>query len=339
MRVRNYKSKYPALAANENHEESLPYPSGWFCVGFSSEWRPGDVRTCRFMGADVVVYRTRSGALKATSPYCPHLGAHLGAGSTVEGDLLVCPFHRFGFAPDGTCARTPYGTPPRLSLNLLPACEKQGIVWLWHSPDGTPPTWELPEFPASSTPCTFRTIDVAGQPQDVLENLVDYGHLRELHGLHYVDVVSEPKSDGPFYSLTFRFGRDLLRYPMQQEATCQLLGVGGALVTFEFARLRMNAYAWVLATPLAPGRMRFWSAAYVATDPVPHLPAPLHRFLERALSVGMNWWTVHDVEVDLPVWHHKRYVRHPKLNDADGPIGSFRHWARQFYPQEIPATP
>ncbi|MEU8581190.1 aromatic ring-hydroxylating oxygenase subunit alpha [Streptomyces abikoensis] len=336
--VRNYKSMYPADSADQHSPAALPYPSGWFCVGFSKEWRPGDVRTRRFMGTDTVVYRTLSGALRASQPYCPHLGAHLGAGGTVEGELLVCPFHRFAFAPDGACARTPYGKPPKLSLGLLPVCEKQGIVWLWHSPDGTPPAWRLPDFPASSTPSTFRAIDLAGQPQDVLENVVDYGHLRELHGLRFVDVVSEPKGDGPFYSIGLRIGRDLLRFPMDQEVTCRFVGVGAAVLTIELAQLRTRATAWVLATPVAPARMRFWSAARVATDRVPRLPMPLQRAFERALSVGMNWWTVHDIEVDLPIWHHKKYVRHPGLNDGDGPIGHFRHWARQFYPQEIPAT-
>ena len=105
----------------------LPYPSGWFCVGFSRELPAGRVITRRFMGEDVVVYRTRAGAVRAVRPYCPHLGAHLGVGGTVEGELLVCPFHRFAFDPDGVCTKVPGGRPPRARLDHYPVREQNGI--------------------------------------------------------------------------------------------------------------------------------------------------------------------------------------------------------------------
>jgi hypothetical protein len=36
---------------------------------------------------------------------------------------------------------------------------------------------------------------------------------------------------------------------------------------------------------------------------------------------------------DIPIWEHKRYVERPVLCDGDGPIGVFRQWCRQFYPE------
>jgi phenylpropionate dioxygenase-like ring-hydroxylating dioxygenase large terminal subunit len=44
-------------------------------VGFSRELPAGKVLTRRFMGEDVVVYRTRAGAVRAVRPYCPHLAS------------------------------------------------------------------------------------------------------------------------------------------------------------------------------------------------------------------------------------------------------------------------
>jgi 3-ketosteroid 9alpha-monooxygenase subunit A len=38
------------------------------------------------------------------------------------------------------------------------------------------------------------------------------------------------------------------------------------------------------------------------------------------------------LEQDIVIWEHKRYVDPPLLCDGDGPIGRFRRWARQFYP-------
>lgn len=337
MRVRTFKSRHGARSADEHPMEQLSFPTGWFCVGFSREWEPGRLLTRPFMDSDIVVYRTRSGVLRAVRPFCPHLGAHLGAGGTVDGELLVCPFHRFAFAVDGSCSRTPYGKPPKASLDLLAVREAHGIVWVWHSPDGTGPTWELPELPAVVR--AFRGVDLAGHPQDVMENFFDYAHLVELHRLDDVRLVSPPRTEGPFCSMTYRLGRNLLFFHPRQEITVNLLGLGAAYFVFSSAQLGVRAVQWMFATPTGPGRLRLWAAAHVTTDFAGRLPPALHRTLESVMSYGMNRWTLHDATPDFSVWHHKTYLPHPRLNDGDGPIGPFRHWARQFYPQEIPATP
>ncbi|MEU8551381.1 Rieske 2Fe-2S domain-containing protein [Streptomyces roseoverticillatus] len=224
-----------------------PYPEGWFCIGFSREWKAGSVGTRPFAGGDAVVYRTRRGVLRVIRPYCPHLGAHLGAGGTVDGEYLVCPFHRFAFAPDGTCARTPYGTPPRASLTLLPSREAYGIVWAWHSPDGAPPSGELPSLPGPfHSPRAFRATEEAGTPEEVTERVV--GRILSRAGSRHV-------------------GR-------------RALGPGAALVVIEPVRRHLRAAPWslalwVLATPVSPGRVRRWTAGSAAVAPVARLPRPL----------------------------------------------------------------
>ncbi|WP_369123002.1 Rieske 2Fe-2S domain-containing protein [Streptomyces viridochromogenes] len=35
----------------------------------------------------------------------PHLGTHLGCGGWVDGENIVCPFHRFAFDLDAAVAR------------------------------------------------------------------------------------------------------------------------------------------------------------------------------------------------------------------------------------------
>ena len=45
------------------------FPTGWFVVCFSDELRPGRILERKFMGQDLVVYRTASGkARKVTTP-------------------------------------------------------------------------------------------------------------------------------------------------------------------------------------------------------------------------------------------------------------------------------
>jgi cholesterol 7-desaturase len=111
-----------------------PYPTGWYAVGLASELSPGAVLSRPFMGGELVVYRTRSGEVRAVPPYCPHLGAHLGHGGRVDGELLICPFHGFAYDTSGACVRTGYGTrpPARARLEPRPLRESSGLLLVWH---------------------------------------------------------------------------------------------------------------------------------------------------------------------------------------------------------------
>src|SRR5579859_1025585 len=70
---------------------------------------PGEGRTFRVEELLISVFRTRSGAVRATQAHCPHKGGPLADG-IVGGDKVVCPLHSFKFdlktgnALDNTCA-------------------------------------------------------------------------------------------------------------------------------------------------------------------------------------------------------------------------------------------
>ncbi len=280
MRARTYTSPYRAQAADEAFPEPLPYPSGWFCAGFSWQWKPGTVRTCRFMGTDLLIRRTHGGALRSA----------------------------------------------------LPTREAHGIVWVGHSHDRTPPSWELPLLSGDfAGPRTFRAVELAGHPQDVMENFIDHRHVVELHGVDFLDIVTAPAGDGPFYSLTVRVGRSLPFFSTVQDIGIRYFGLGAALMTIDVPRCRLRAAQWVLVTPVGPGRIRYCLAASAVLDPLLRIPPGPRRALERAVAFGMNRWSFQDSRADWPVFHHKAYLPHPRLNSEDGPIGAYRHWARQFY--------
>ena len=40
---------------------------------------------------------------------------------------------------------------------------------------------------------------------------------------------------------------------------------------------------------------------------------------------------VHQIEQDIPIWNHKRYLPRPLLCDGDGPIMQFRRFFSRFY--------
>ncbi|WKK24003.1 hypothetical protein QZH56_35915 [Streptomyces olivoreticuli] len=235
---------------------------------------------------------------------------------------------------------TPYGTPPRARLSLLHTREAYGIVWVWHAHDDTPPEWELPDLPASGNTPAHHAIDLAGHPQDVVENAIDYGHIPEIHGVGF-KPLAEPVAKGRTYQMTYDISRPMPPLgTVRQRGEFTLVGLAGFRFNLAIGQL-LTAQAWVLSTPIGPWRVRMWYATDV-TIVVGEFPAPWHRLpqrpLQRAASSLMNAWLIRDGKADLPVYHHKTYVPHPKLNDADGPIGAFRQWASQFYPSDPPTN-
>ncbi len=290
------------------------------------------------MGEDLVIYRTRSGILRASRPYCPHLGAHLGAGGTVDGEHLVCPFHKFGFDVDGKCVRTPFGPPPKASLSLVKITEAYGIVWAWHHHNGDAPSWNLPDLdlPGDHAP-VYRGTDMAGHPQDVCENSFDYGHIQPLHGVEFLGEASPPREDGPFYDIEIKINRRLpLLGHRQHSVSAKVIGLGGISVVVDLAQLGIRSVNWVLATPIDPWRIRLHLAVSSRVTWGRHVPAflrsPVSSGAARAVSSGMLVALERDIMRDFPIWHHKTYLEHPKLSRKDGLIGTFRKWASKFYP-------
>src|SRR4051812_45876125 len=74
-----------------------PYPTGWYLLAESGSVQPGDVVPLRYFGKDLVLFRTDAGEAVVLDAHCPHLGAHLGHGGTVEGEAIRCPFHSWRF--------------------------------------------------------------------------------------------------------------------------------------------------------------------------------------------------------------------------------------------------
>lgn len=63
----------------------------------------------RNQGMNLAVFRGESGRSYILDAYCPHLGANLGVGGTVDGDCIACPFHGWTFnGDDGKCVKIAY---------------------------------------------------------------------------------------------------------------------------------------------------------------------------------------------------------------------------------------
>ncbi|MFE2873192.1 Rieske 2Fe-2S domain-containing protein [Embleya sp. NPDC059259] len=318
----------------------LPYPSGWSALAFSDELRPGTVLTRPLLGEDVVLYRLRTGGVRAVRPYCPHLGAHLGLAG-LDGDDLVCPFHSFAFGPDGSCVRTGYGTPPpKAPLDAIPVHEVNGAVFVWRHHDGREPDWRIPAWRAiAGLPTRHVTWEMAGNVQEVIENSVDIGHFATLHGWVRAELGAPIAYEETNFHVSMRV-RESAPLIGEFDVEVEVDGYGLACLQAEIhtPRFGLRMYTQVMPTAIAPNRMQLRQANRVTvTEPSWSTPG-LARTVTRAVTRALEWPLFRSscafTAADFPIWHHKRYQQPPRLGLGDGPIGAFRHWARKFYPAE-----
>lgn len=316
-----------------------PYPDGWFAVAFADELKPGRLLRRRFMGEELVVYRTRSGAVRVVEPYCPHLGAHLAIGGWVDGEDVVCPFHHFAFGPDGRCVRTGYGTrPPAARLVQREAREVNNAIFVWHHAAGSPPAWEVPAHPRDGFGPPFRQFaTLVDHPQEVVENAIDTGHIGALHGYHNPRVRRPFATDGPSFTIGAAADRVFpLLGPVEIVFDIVVHGLGHIWVDAAIPRLRAAALFQAMATPVDPLHVdvRFGVSLRVGSDP----ESPRAQTLSRLLTRGLGPALKHDLWQDFPIWEHKVYLERPRLADGDGPIPAFRRWAQQFYSAQASAN-
>jgi nitrite reductase/ring-hydroxylating ferredoxin subunit len=314
-------------------------PAGWYLLAPSEELRRGAVTSRRFMGDEIIVYRTGDGEPRASSAFCPHLGAHLGHSGRVVGEELRCAFHGFCFDGQGACVKTPYGTrpPPKARLRAIPVREKHGVVLGWHDPLGRAPTWEVADLDTRGwSPLRWHHFRLRGHPQETTENSVDVGHLSELHGYHDVEVLSAPVADGPHlharYAITRLVGIRPLAVPLQAEFEVHAHGLGYSLVDVRVPRYRLHDRQLVCATPAGEGEIDLRIALSVEEPAVRTPLRPIVRSVADLIARFMLRLYVADVSRDVAVWRHKRYLGAPALAAGDGPVGLYRKWAAQFYP-------
>ena len=305
-------------------------PLGWYTVATSEEVRPGQVLPVKYLGEEMILYRTESGEARLTEAYCPHLGARLGSG-TVEGENLRCSFHGFQYGGDGRCVATAYGkaVPRKARLATWPIREHNGYVFAWYHPEGKQPDWEVPVLPGPAegwTAFDTRAMKLKSHPQETSENSVDIGHFVQVHGFGGAWTEGDLEIDG--HQLNGAYG---IRYPLGgnlhfvAKFAVEVHGLGYSLVRVNVERFGIEINLLVLSSPVDQGNIVLRTSASAK-----HWgPPPIAHILRRAASWGLN----REVGQDAPIWEAKRYLERPILAEGDGPIAEYRRYCKQFYVQ------
>jgi nitrite reductase/ring-hydroxylating ferredoxin subunit len=328
------------LSVAAPHATTLDLPSGWFVVTTSEGLPRAGILTEPFMSEELVLYRTASGEARAVSPYCPHLGAHLGHCGTVEGETLRCNFHRFRFGGDGACVATGYGTrpPPNARLGVLPVREQNGLILVYHDPARQPPSWAPPVLDMEGWSRTIvRRLRVRGHPQETTENSVDIGHFSAVHGYEDVRVLRPVRTDGAYLYARYAMKRGVAPFARFGVATraefdVHVHGLGYSFVDIDVVSHGFLLRQFVLATPSEPGKIDLRLGVSARVPGGRNLAGLLaRRVLADTIARIVSAMYAHDVGQDCHIWETKGYLPRPALADGDGPVGTYRRWASQFY--------
>ena len=308
------------------------YPSGWFALGFSSDFVAGEVVIRQLFGQELVVYRTDSGVLHVAEPHCPHLGAHLGHGGRVIGERLRCPFHGWCFDASGQCVEVPGAerVPPRATLRKWPLREANGIAFVHHDAAGAAPSWDVPTLPVEEwTPDRTVVWTLRTHVQEISENVVDAAHLPPLHGVERAAIVRGPIEDGPMLNVALELAADGAIVGMPGMINDVLLdvtlhGLGHMVVQTHVRNVGIRARQRIYCTPVDDERTEVRGVVNLMLMDDPVVTAQVAELFYQAYVI--------DFAQDFPVWEHKAYRDKPILSSADGPFMAYRKWTRQFYP-------
>jgi 3-ketosteroid 9alpha-monooxygenase subunit A len=313
-------------------------------IGWSAEIRAGTVKPLRYFGEDLVGYRDEDGDLHVLDGHCLHLGAHLGHHGTVKGNCVECPYHGWGWGPDGANRYIPYEDRPNPSkhLKVWPTQELHGCMFVWHDPRGAPPRWDVPDVLALAPNVprdptryyrAFPDLSIKYErepvhPQIPLENAVDSVHFKYVHRATVDPVLLDwqvtgqqfvTRSGWPRYNSTSRTG-------MALEITSVSCGVGGTMAVFDGS----THYRLVFfVTPVDDESSDMFYSIWWPTEGNEGEPAP------ASLRERITKEYLQTLEDDLEIWRYQVYVTTPVLAQQDArPYGALRKWARQFYELE-----
>ncbi|CAG7719174.1 unnamed protein product [Allacma fusca] len=322
-----------------------PYPNGWFTLLGSEQLGKETATEVSVLGLNLVAWRGKSGKAYVADAYCPHLGAHLGVGGTVENECITCPFHGWQFhGQNGSLFNIPYSNAEALEasakIKMHRIIERNGFIYLWHHAEGQEPFW----FPGEHkkilsgqwASCHRHEMTIGAHIQDVRENLADVNHFNVVHApgmfegiLNFFSFKYQGEwtimkdettlkrnhmTSSVVHSVLMLFDKFSL-FP----TTLQFIEEGPGLSELHLNIGFIKSILFIHVTPLEPMTQRIVFQLYTS-DWIPTLITSLL----FANSLNM-------VYRDAAIWSRKTFVKSPILPKQDTSVKTFRLWFAQFY--------
>lgn len=215
-----------------------------------------------------------------------------------------------------------------------PLMEQNGVIFVWHHPDGHAPLWTIPCLDETGwTPFLHHQLMVQTHPQEVYENSIDLTHFSMVHGFKNLSVIQAPFYSNHNMSVKYQILRSewglFRRKKVAANFEVLLHGIGCAHTHINVAAYDMRVRMFALTTPtlagiveirLAVALLNHWRKAKQLFIPM------IHRRIHNNI--------VHDFCQDIRIWENKCYRKDPLLVKGDDHILSFRRWCEQFYETE-----
>lgn len=322
-------------------EDGSPrHARGWHMVGWSDEFEQGKPMARDYFGLRLALFRDDAGQIHCLEAFCPHLGADLSAGTVVQGNILQCPFHNWRFNGAGECVEIPYcdKIPPRARARSFPVREINDTVLVWHDPERGEPEYDIPALEEYLSPGSSQDngwtrgwhrfkIRIQTHAREVIENVVDKGHLKPIHGFdvdHWLPVWDRHVAGELTWGTHTRLAADVrddllyvrnLTFGPSYQYTWQVQDSG------QFDSLILTAWC-----PVDENTLDYWFGVIVRADPEQFDEAMRNRAAEAYCKDSYDAFME-----DVYIWERKLYRPEPVLCAGDGPIAKLRRWHQQFY--------
>ncbi|MCP2174970.1 Rieske 2Fe-2S domain-containing protein [Williamsia maris] len=321
-------------------------PTGWFQVAWSAEIGVNDVHRMTYFGTDMIAWRSASGKVTVMDAYCEHLGAHLGFGGTVDGEILRCPFHGWEWNRQGRNVCIPYEKNPNRGrrIRTYPVTEHSESIFIWYDADRREPYFPVAEalsgfddgrsaadyYPAHGHSTLFEQ-SVEIHPQYVMENGVDFAHFKYVHNTPLVPEFTRHDFDQPVSYVDFTIAFDDV--PADEiNSGVQAINSGiGVASTKSWGMIDNRTQTCVTPIDETTSDVRF--TVWIGRKPGDTSDQPTSRALAHAAGV------IEQFGNDIHIWKHQRYSDPPALSPAEfAGFTAIRAWATQFYPADFDQT-
>ena len=240
----------------------------WLPALQSSEVKAGgDPVRLMLLGERLIAFRDKAGSVGVMDHRCPHRGASLFYGRN-EGDGLVCVYHGWKFAADGSCLAQP-NLPPlqqfcdKVRSRAFPVRERAGLVWVYMG--ARRPAPPMPAIEATLLPEAELTIMLCQRECNWLQALegdIDTSHFS---WLHVGSVKPEQVQDDNWVKF------QVLNRAPEYHVTdtdwgtmyCAMREAGGGETYWRFAHFGFPFWTWV---PQGPFVDRIAARAWVPMD-------------------------------------------------------------------------
>ena len=340
--------KYPELSDFiDRRMKDCPfvgYPTGWFIVAYSDEVKPGEVKSYRYFGQDMIVWRNAAGEARVMDAHCPHMGGHLGHGGVgvphehgkVVDDSVQCPWHGWRWNAAGENVEIPNADQCNKFAKVKVWHAKEVYnrwIMVWHDRLGRDPLWESPVVPELEMPEEYYL-----DPEDVAvatfsdlffplpmlsENYVDGAHVKYVHGSEIGDITVLEDS-GPVYKSLFDVEFRSRKSYHGNVGTIRAEGWGQGITVNKLYGVHENIM-FIGHTPTDGWRCDIRVFNFARRVPGEDHPSGLAKLtIEKQLTAICE---------DQPIVEFAHYNRRPAFTETEAPqFLSVRRWTRQFYP-------